>query len=58
VPQTGVTVEADLRSCPRRLVLVSPDFAGSKAPSFTSRRGRLAVTVDRLDYYYDVLVLR
>jgi hypothetical protein len=36
--------------------VVSPDFPGSRSPAFSCRHGRLAVTVDRLDYY-DVLVL-
>jgi hypothetical protein len=50
-PQAGFTVEADVTSCPRRLSLVSPDFAGSKSPAFSCRQGKLKVTVDRLDYY-------
>jgi hypothetical protein len=57
VPQTGLRVEADLPSCPRRVTLVSPDFTGSKVPASSCRRGQLRVTIDRLDYY-DVLVLR
>ncbi|HEX6686697.1 MAG TPA: hypothetical protein VF062_28245 [Candidatus Limnocylindrales bacterium] len=57
VPQTGFTVEADLPSCPRRVTLVSPDFPGSKSPAFTCHRGRLRLTIDRLDYY-DVVVLK
>jgi hypothetical protein len=57
VPQTNVTVEVDLPFCPRRVVMVSPDFAGEKAPDFSCRHGRLRLTVDRLDYY-DVLRLR
>lgn len=57
VPQTGVTVEVDLPTCPRRVTMVSPDFTGSKTPAFSCRPGGLTVTVDRLDYY-DVLVLR
>ncbi|MEQ4304698.1 hypothetical protein ABNF97_25520 [Plantactinospora sp. B6F1] len=56
IPQTGVAVRVDLPSCPRRIELVSPDFAGSRAPAWSCRHGRLSVTVDRLDYY-DVLVL-
>jgi hypothetical protein len=56
VPQADVTVEVDLRSCPRRVTLISPDRAGSRTPASTCRRGRLSVTVDRLDYY-SVLVL-
>ncbi|MFC0533346.1 hypothetical protein [Phytohabitans kaempferiae] len=56
VPQTGFTVEADLASCPRRVELVSPDFAGSRSPAFSCRHGKLKVTVDRLDYY-DILTL-
>jgi hypothetical protein len=55
VPQTGFRVEVDLASCPRRVTMVSPDFAGSKLPASTCQGGRLAVTVDRLDAY-DVLV--
>lgn len=51
VPQSGFTVEADLASCPRRVTMVSPDFTGSKSPSFSCRQGKLRVTVDRLDYY-------
>jgi hypothetical protein len=54
--QTGFSVEADLASCPRRVTMVSPDFAGSKVVASTCRHGRLRVTVDRLDYY-DVIVL-
>jgi hypothetical protein len=57
VPQAGLLVEADLRSCPRRVAMVSPDFTGAKSPAFSCRQGRLKVTVDRLDYY-NVLVLR
>ncbi len=57
VPQAGFTVEVDLPSCPRHVGMVSPDFAGSKAPVTSCRQGRLSVTVDRLDYY-NVLVLR
>lgn len=56
VPQAGVTVAADLPSCPRRVTMVSPDFTGSRTPSSSCRHGKLTVTVDRLDYY-DVLVL-
>ncbi|WP_281903593.1 hypothetical protein [Phytohabitans aurantiacus] len=57
IAQAGFLVEADLRSCPRRVTMVSPDFPGSKSPAFSCRQGKLRVTVDRLDYY-DVLVLR
>jgi hypothetical protein len=53
--QTGFSVQVDLASCPRRVTMVSPDFAGSKVASSSCSRGRLRVTVDRLDYY-DVLV--
>jgi hypothetical protein len=56
-PQTKFTVEADLASCPRRVTMVSPDFAGSKSPAFSCRQGKLKVTVDRLDFY-DVLTLQ
>jgi hypothetical protein len=56
VPQTAFAVGVDLPSCPRRVSLVSPDFAGSKAPAFSCRHGHLSVSVDRLDAY-DVLVL-
>ncbi|MGI5149876.1 fibronectin type III domain-containing protein [Plantactinospora sp. CA-294935] len=57
IPQTGVDLRVELPSCPRRIELVSPDFAGSRVPAWSCRHGRLSVTVDRLDYY-DVLVLR
>ncbi|HEU5156733.1 MAG TPA: hypothetical protein VFU43_07015 [Streptosporangiaceae bacterium] len=56
LPRTGFTVEADLASCPTRVTVVSPDFAGSKEAAFTCDRGTLSVTVDRLDFY-NVLVL-
>lgn len=56
-PQVGVGVLVDLPACPRTVTLVSPDSAGSATPAFSCHRGRLRVTVDRLDYY-DVLVLR
>jgi hypothetical protein len=56
VPQTGVTVEADLPSCPRRVTLVSPDARATTRPASACRHGHLSVTVDRLDYY-SVLVL-
>lgn len=56
-PQTDFTVRVDVRTCPARVSMVSPDFPGSRSPAFSCRHGRLAVTVDRLDYY-DVLVLR
>lgn len=51
VPQTGLTVQVELPSCPRRVKLVSPDFAGSRTPSSSCRRGTLTVRVDRLDFY-------
>jgi hypothetical protein len=57
VPQTGFNVEVELPSCPRRVTMVSPDFAGSTTPASSCRHGRLQVTVDRLDYY-NVLVLK
>ena len=41
VPQTGLTVEVDLDSCPRRVSMVSPDFAGSKTPASSCRHGKL-----------------
>ncbi|MBO3749193.1 hypothetical protein J5X84_24205 [Streptosporangiaceae bacterium NEAU-GS5] len=56
-PQTGFTVEADLPSCPGRVTMISPDFAGAKMPASSCRHGRLTVTVDRLDYY-DVLLFK
>jgi hypothetical protein len=55
-PQTNLSVSVPVRSCPARVTVVSPDFPGSRSPAFSCRHGRLAVTVDRLDYY-DVLVL-
>ncbi len=57
IAQNGLTVEVDLPSCPRRVSMVSPDFAGTKTPPATCRHGRLRVTVDRLDYY-NVLSLK
>ena len=56
VPQTGFTVEVELPSCPRQVAMVSPDFAGSKRPPSSCRRGRLTVNVDRLEFY-NVLIL-
>ncbi|MFC6018276.1 fibronectin type III domain-containing protein [Plantactinospora solaniradicis] len=56
IPQTGFGVEVDLPSCPRRVAMISPDFAESRVPASSCRHGRLSVTVDRLDYY-NVLVL-
>lgn len=55
-PQTDLTVGVDVRRCPARVTMVSPDFTGSRSPAFSCRGGRLTVTVDRLDYYA-VLVL-
>jgi hypothetical protein len=55
-PQTRFRVDVDLASCPRRVTMVSPDFAGSKAVASSCSHGKLRVTVDRLDYY-DVLVV-
>lgn len=55
--QTRLRVAVDLPSCPRRVTMVSPDFAGSKVVPSACSHGRLRMTVDRLDYY-DVLVLR
>jgi hypothetical protein len=56
IPQTGFPVEVDVGSCPRRVTMVSPDFAGSKELLSSCRHGTLKVTVDQLKYY-DVLVL-
>lgn len=55
-PQTDLTVSVEVGKCPARVTMVSPDFPGSKSPAFSCHRGRLTVTVDRLDYY-EVLVL-
>ena len=55
VAQTGLDVTVDLPSCPRRITMLSPDFAGARVPASSCRHGRLTVTVDRLDAY-DVLV--
>ncbi|HEX8628137.1 MAG TPA: hypothetical protein VF755_08195 [Catenuloplanes sp.] len=57
IARTGFDVDVDVASCPRRVNMVSPDFAGTRAPVWSCRHGRLTVTVDRLDYY-NVLVLR
>jgi hypothetical protein len=57
IAQAGFVVEADVPACPRRVTMISPDFAGSKVPASSCRDGRLMVTVDRLDYY-NVIVLR
>jgi hypothetical protein len=56
IPQTGFDVEVDVGSCPRRVTMVSPDFAGAKRLPSSCRHGTLRVTVDQLKYY-DVLVL-
>ncbi|MFC4534034.1 hypothetical protein [Sphaerisporangium dianthi] len=55
-PQTHLSVQVQLPRCPRKVSVISPDFAGSKTPVSSCHQGRLSVTVDRLDYY-DVLVL-
>jgi hypothetical protein len=57
IPQTDFSVTVELPSCPRRVTMVSPDFAGSAAPDSSCRHGRLLVSIDRLDYY-NILVLR
>ncbi|GIE95377.1 hypothetical protein Ari01nite_28420 [Paractinoplanes rishiriensis] len=51
VPQRDVTVAVDLPSCPRRITLYSPDLSKPVSPASTCEKGRLIVTVDRLDYY-------
>jgi hypothetical protein len=56
IPQGEFTVEVDLPSCPDRVTMVSPDFAGTKRPAYTFRDGTLTVTVDGLRYY-DVIVI-
>lgn len=57
IPQAGFSVDVDVPSCPRRVAIVSPDFAVSKVPASSCRHGKLTVTIDRLDYY-NVLVLK
>jgi hypothetical protein len=54
--QSGVTVEADLGSCPRRVTMISPDRARSTSPAFSCRQGKLKVAIDRLDYYSVIMV--
>jgi fibronectin type III domain protein len=56
IPQDGFRVEVDLPACPRRVTMVSPDFAGSAVPASSCRHGHLTLTVDQLDYY-NVLIL-
>jgi hypothetical protein len=56
VAQSNLTVTVATTSCPRRVSMVSPDFPGTKTPSFVCGGGTLKVTVDRLDYY-DILQL-
>jgi hypothetical protein len=56
IAQTDFRTAIDLPACPRRITLMSPDFAGSKVPASSCRHGKLTVTIDRLDYY-DVLAL-
>jgi hypothetical protein len=51
IAQSGVPVSVDLPVCPRRISLVSPDFAGTKAPAWSCHDGHLRVSVDRLEYY-------
>ncbi|MEN3358067.1 MAG: hypothetical protein V7637_2049 [Mycobacteriales bacterium] len=55
--QTRFSVDVGLVSCPHRVTMVSPDFAGSKVVPSSCSRGTLRVTVDRLDYY-DVLLFQ
>ncbi|MDG4830068.1 hypothetical protein O7627_12240 [Solwaraspora sp. WMMD1047] len=57
IPQTDIRLTVRLPSCPQRVTMISPDFAGSTVPASRCRHGRLTVTVDRLDHY-NVLVLR
>jgi hypothetical protein len=49
-------VELELAVRPRRITMVSPDFAGSRTPAHTFRDGKLAVRVDGLRYY-DAIVI-
>lgn len=56
IRQSGFTVGVDLPSCPGRITMISPDFAGAKVPASSCQDGKLTVTVDQLDFY-DVLTL-
>ena len=56
IPQGAFTVEVDLASRPRRITLVSPDFAGTRTPAHSFRNGVLTVWVDGIRYY-DAIVI-
>ncbi|MET8161011.1 hypothetical protein ABZT47_32030 [Sphaerisporangium sp. NPDC005289] len=56
VPQSRLSVQTRLPQCPRKVSLISPDFAGSKTPASSCHQGQLTITVDRLDHY-DILTL-
>ena len=56
IPQAGLSVEVDVPRCPHRVVMVSPDFAGSTVPASSCRHGTLTLTVDRLDYYNVIML--
>jgi hypothetical protein len=56
IPQGEFSVEIDLASRPRRITMVSPDFAGKRTPAHTFRNGKLTVRVDGIRYY-DAIVI-
>jgi hypothetical protein len=55
-PVGGFSVEVDLPAPPRRVTMVSPDFASTKNLAHVYRDGKLVVKVDGLRYY-DVIVI-
>lgn len=51
LPQPGFEVEVELNAAPRRVAMVSPDFAGERTPEHSFKDGKLTVNVDGIRYY-------
>jgi hypothetical protein len=55
-PLGQFSVEIELAVRPKRITMVSPDFAGKRTPAHTFRNGKLTVRVDGLRYYDAVVI--
>jgi hypothetical protein len=49
-------VQVQLPAAPRRITMVSPDFAGEKIPPHRFENGNLTVTVEEIRYYNIIVI--
>ncbi len=56
LPRKKFDVQVELAASPKRVTMVSPDFAGEKIPAYLYESGNLTLTVDEIEYYNIIVI--